>query len=234
MIRWGEQRVLVVAPHPDDEVIGCAGLISRVKEEGGSVYVQFVTVGDTPDRSPTGFSSAEARDAEIAKVADLLRYDDHDLALRGNGYHLRLDSLAQGELIDVLERRSRLSIRAVEPTVVLLPQPTSYNQDHRAVAQATLTALRPNGHHPQPDLVLVYEQIADQWNTGLTFTPNLFVGLGRRHMEAKLDAMRAYGTQIRDHPSTRSCEALSGMAMFRGAQCGMSFAEAYQCLRWRV
>lgn len=234
MTAWSEERLLVISPHPDDEVIGCGGLIAKAKDEGSEVLVQYLTVGDTHDYSANGFSSAAERTAEVAKVAELLAFDDWDVALPGNDHHLRLDTLAQRELIGLLEAGARLSIQRSRPSVVLIPQRCSYNQDHRVVAQAAMTCLRPVGpqHRFRPQAVLAYEQIADQWNVGDGLAPNLFVELTRSQMDRKLDAMSAYVSQQRTHPHTRSREALESMAGFRGAHSGVAFAEAYHCLRW--
>lgn len=234
MIDWGRQRILVFSPHPDDEVIGCAGLISRVKDAGGEVYVNFVTLGDTQDRTDRGLSTADERISEIQAVARLLGFDKWDVTLLGDRYHLRLDAMAQHDLIAVLERDSTLSLQAVEPTVVLLPSPLSYNQDHRAVAEAAITALRPVGPagHAPVEVVAIFEEVADQWTAQADVAPNLFVELEQRHLDAKLDAMRAYASQVRPHPHTRSVEALRTMAVVRGAHSGLAYAEAFRCMRW--
>lgn len=233
MIDWQKQRVLIVSPHPDDEVIGCGGLISRVKDEGGQVFVQFVTLGDTRDVSVLGLSTADERLVEIERVAGVLKYDDWDIALSGSQYHLRLDAMAQVDLIAVLETDCRLSLRAVEPTVVLLPSPLSYNQDHRAVAEAALTALRPvGGDRTAPSVVAIFEEVADQWTPRAATPPNLFVDLDAAHLDDKITAMRSYASQVRPHPHTRSLEALRTMAVVRGAHSGVAHAEAYHCVRW--
>jgi LmbE family N-acetylglucosaminyl deacetylase len=233
VIDWQSQRVLILSPHPDDEVIGCGGLISKVKDEGGQVFVQFVTLGDTRDVSATGLSTTDRRLAEIERVAGVLKYDDWDIALSGSQYHLRLDAMAQIDLIGVIEAGCRLSVRAVEPTIVLLPSPLSYNQDHRAVAEATLTALRPAGReHTAPTVVAIFEEIADQWTPRSTTPPNLFVDLDATHLDDKITAMRSYASQVRSHPHTRSLEALRTMAVVRGAHSGVGYAEAYHCVRW--
>jgi LmbE family N-acetylglucosaminyl deacetylase len=234
MIDWQDQRVLIFAPHPDDEVIGCGGLISKVKDDGGQVFVQFVTLGDTRDVSVAGMSTADQRMSEIDRVAGVLKYDDWDIALRGSQYHLRLDAMAQMDLIGLLESDGRLSLRAVEPTVVLLPSPLSYNQDHRAVADAALTALRPVGTEDRtaPRVVAVFEEVADQWTPHGAPPPNLFIALDEACLEDKIAAMRCYASQVRPHPHTRSLEALRTMAVVRGAHSGVAYAEAYQCVRW--
>lgn len=236
MIDWRDQRVLVMSPHPDDEVIGCGGLISKVKDQGGQVFVNFVTLGDTQDRSDRGLSTADERMREIEHVAGILKYDEWDIALSGSQHHLRLDTMAQIDLIAVLEATSTLSLRAVEPTVVLLPSPLSYNQDHRAVAEATLTALRPvgaSGHGIRPArMVAIFEEVADQWTPDADVAPNLFVELEARHLDAKIAAMGGYDSQVRPHPHTRSLEALRAMAVYRGGHSGLGYAEAYRCVRW--
>lgn len=233
MMDWQQQRVLILSPHPDDEVIGCGGLISKVTGAGGQVFVQFVTVGDTRDISPAGMSTADERMTEIDRVAGVLKFDDWDVALPGAQHHLRLDVMAQTDLVRLLEDGCRLSLRAVEPTVVLAPAPWSYNQDHRAVAEAALTALRPvGGNGAAPRVVALFEEVADQWTPHTTTPPNLFVDLAAAHIDDKIDAMRAYSSQVRPHPHTRSLEALRTMAVVRGAHSGLGYAEAYHCVRW--
>src|SRR5919197_1528921 len=154
MINWGDQRLLVVAPHPDDELLGCGGLINRVKRSGGQVYVHFLTVGDTRDYSQTGRSTRDEREREIEEVAKFFDLDGHHLALPGDEFHLKLDRLPRQRVVDIIERDSPLSIAEVRPSIVLIPEVTSYNQDHRAAAQAAITALRPGpaGDRHQPKL----------------------------------------------------------------------------------
>lgn len=236
MMDLGNQRLLVISPHPDDEVIGCGGLIAKIKAHGGEVFVQFLTVGDTNDASATGFSSADERHVEVERVADLLQFDGYDVAFPGDDHHLLLDAIPQSAIINTIERSGACSLEAVRPTIVAFPDSGSYNQDHRAAASAALAALRPgdNRLRHQPAGVLIYEQIADQWNAGFQVMPSLAVELDETHLSAKIEAMRTYKSQIRDHPSTRSPEALEAMAFYRGAHFGCARAEAYKTLRWKV
>lgn len=235
-VDWSEQRLLIVAPHPDDEVIGCGGLINRVKREHGEVFVQFMTVGDTVDFSAAGRSTVGERTHEIKQVAEYLGFDDYHIAFSGDEYHLRLDLLPQVALVSLLERTSPLSITALRPSVVLFPQLTSYNQDHRAAAQATMTALRPAAQalKHQPDVVLVYEHVADQWNTVSASPPNTFVGLTEADVGTKMAALSLYASQCRESPNPRCDQALRSLAGFRGGQSGFDFAEAFHCVRWRI
>ncbi|GAA3729084.1 LmbE family N-acetylglucosaminyl deacetylase [Spinactinospora alkalitolerans] len=233
-IDWAHERVLIFAPHPDDETLGCGGLMSKAKAAGAEVYVQFITVGDTADLSPKGQSTVQERYGEIKEVADFFRWNDWQIAFPGDEFHLKLDRLARFELSNMIERHSPLSIAELEPTVVIAPHRTSYNQDHQATAEAVHTALRPSDnrlrHHPR--LVLAYEEAADQWRYEAAASPNFLVELDEGHVDDKISAMRLYGTQIHEHPHTRSELTLRSLAALRGMQGGVAFAEGYHALRW--
>ncbi|MFV2198260.1 PIG-L deacetylase family protein [Nocardiopsis sp. LOL_012] len=230
---WSQERLLVLAPHPDDETLGCGGLISKAKNAGAEVFVQFATVGDTADRSPRGFSTAEERFVEIKKVCEHYGWDDWHMALPGDDFHLRLDLAGRLRLAQVFEQESPISIARIRPTVVLAPHPTSYNQDHRAVAEAAHTALRPSNaasrHHPR--LALAYEEAADQWRTEAVIPPNLLVELSEKELSDKLLAMETYGSQSHPHPHTRSSLTLRSLAVLRGMQAGVPLAEGFHVLR---
>lgn len=234
MIEWADQRLLVIAPHPDDELLGCGALINRVKRSGGQVFVLFLTVGDTRDYSAAGHSTMGEREREIDDVVKLLGIDGHHLALPGEEYHLRLDALPRQRLIDVIERDGPLSIAEVRPTVVAIPDLTSYNQDHRAVADAAVTALRPGpaDDRHQPAAVLMYEEVADGWSAEAVPPRDFHVAVDPVDLDRKIEGLRRYASQWRAHPHTRSEKALRALAAVRGVQCGADLAEAFHCLRF--
>lgn len=232
-IDWSRERILIFAPHPDDETLGCGGLMSKAKDAGAQVYIQFLTVGDTMDHSPKGVSTASERFGEIKEVADFYRWDDWHIAFPGDEYHLKLDALPRFELANAIEHESPISIADVAPTVVIAPHRSSYNQDHQVTAEAVHTALRPSNarlrHHPR--VVLAYEEAADQWRYDSAPSPNLLVELADRDIDAKINAMRLYGTQVHDHPHTRSEQTLRSLATVRGMQAGVATAEGFHAMR---
>jgi N-acetylglucosamine malate deacetylase 1 len=175
--------------------------MSRVKRAGGEVHVLFLTVGDTTDFSVSGRSTTSERLDEIEEFAAFVALDGFDIAYRGDAYHLRLDNLPRHELVTLLERTSPLSINALEPTIVAFPDVTSYNQDHKATAYATSTALRPGDRRVrhQPSLVLSYEEAADGWSTEQPSPRNVFIELDQVDLDQKIKAL---GWQPR-HPSWR-------------------------------
>jgi len=229
MVDLKKQKLLVIAPHPDDEVLGCGSLIKKIKDAGGKVYVLFLTVGDTKDFTKEGLSTAKERKKEIKKAAEFLKIDNYQLAFEGNNYHLKLDLLGQKQLMDLIERESIVSIEKVKPTIVAFPSPYSYNQDHRVTAVATHAALRPvpnNDKHFVPT-VLSYEEPADSWELQKRPEPNFFLQLSKKELETKLTALKIHKSQLRTFPSPRSTEALKALAMVRGSQSGCQFAEAF-------
>lgn len=233
MLPLNKQRLLIVAPHPDDEILGCGGFIRRVKDAGGEVFVLFMTVGTTDEFSPKGISTQEERLDEIKKVARHMQFDQWDIVFPGNKYHLNLDNVPQKELIAAIEKKSKVSLASVKPTVILTPQIADYNQDHRAVTEAVFAATRPApyGVKTLPSLVLGYESVPAEWSARSPRSPNLFVALSARDLKTKIEALRLYGSQLRGKHHLRSPQTLKTLAHLRGAQSGVASAEAYYCYR---
>ncbi|WP_062431598.1 PIG-L deacetylase family protein [Herbidospora daliensis] len=231
-IDWKDQRALILAPHPDDEVIGCGGLISRITEAGGQTHVMYLTIGADVSQAVAGFSTRAENLKEIDQVAARLGITSWHVALPEVA-QLTLDRLPRKTLTTVIENVTPISLTTLKPTLIAFPHPTSYNQDHQAIAEAAITALRPSDYRtrPHPSIVLAYEQPADQWRLTPTTPPAFYVELQTRHLNAKLEAMNLYTSQRRDHPHTRSNETLRSLAILRGVQCGAEAAEAFECIR---
>jgi len=234
MLDFTNQRALIVAPHPDDEIFGCGGLISRLKKAGSKVYVLFLTVGGTKDFSKKGFSTMDERIKEVEKVVDFMKIDDYRLVFPGDQYHLRLDHLPQRDLINEIERGDGVSMESVEPTIVATPMIHDYNQDHRAAAEAMVTAMRPkpsNMRHT-PCLYLQYELPPSMWiTTPWTTAMNFFVNMEEDDLSAKSKAMSLYASQIKDKYAPLSPYGIDTLAKMRGIQCGTMYAEAYVARR---
>ncbi|MEV6071283.1 PIG-L deacetylase family protein [Nocardia sp. NPDC052001] len=235
LVDWSRQRVLIIAPHPDDEAIGCGGLISRVTHHGGQVFVLWGTIADIADFTATGHSTADQRRQEMAAAQAFWPLDGHHLALPGDHYNLHLDTIARADLIDLIERGDHpLALANLRPTVVAIPDPSSYNQDHAALGTAAISALRPgpDTYRPQPDLILIYEEVGDPWTAGApVITPEFFLALTDTDLDRKIAGLRLHQSQWRSQPHTRSEHALRGLAAVRGAQSGHQWAEAYHCIR---
>lgn len=226
MANLKDQKLLIVSPHPDDEVLGCGGLIKRIKDAGGKVYVLFITVGDTQEYSKQGVSNGHERISEIEKVAKYLKYDNYQILFPGNTFHLRLDSIPQIELVSKIEE----SLNRIKPTIVAMPQPVDYNQDHRTTAQALISATRPSPSDFKPfqKIVLAYESVpVANWGHTKVDNPNFFVELTEGELKTKLKALSMYKSQVRKGAHPRSLRSMKNLAHYRGMQCGINTAEAY-------
>lgn len=227
------QRLLVIAVHPDDEVLGCGGLIRKVKDLGGEVYVAYVTVGPSPQydrRYPE--TMVEQRLAETREVAAFLQVDDYEVLLVGEEYHLKLNTVPQRRLVDLIEKESRVSLNRVKPTMVAIPAPRHYHQDHRAVFEAAFAACRPIPWDLKPfqRVVLFYEQPDYGWSVA-RFEPNFYVDITKQ-LEAKLKALALHRSQLRAGLYIRSPDNVRRLAELRGREVGVEAAEAYICHRF--
>ena len=233
MLELASRKVLVIAPHPDDEVFGCGGLIHRVKSAGGQVHVLYMTVGTTRDFSSRGRSTGQERIAELERVVKRLEIDSYEIAFPGDDHHLQLDALPQKALIHAVERGFDLSLENLRPDLVLTTPVTDYNQDHRAVGAATLAALRPGSVHKSlSPVVLTYELPVFQWNLAPALPgPHLLVRLEPADLGAKLGALECYRSQLKDPDCPLSLRGVEALARLRGMACGAPAAEAFQIER---
>lgn len=224
----------MIAPHPDDEIIGCAGLIQRVKSLGGKIYILFLTVGDTVEFSKNGNSTKKQRLQEITEVANLLGYDDYHIAFPGNGHHLQLDTIGQKKIMNTIERLSPISIEQSKPDIISFPSINSYNQDHRIAARAAHACVRPASATDKflVPIVLSYEELADQWALQNNLHSNTFIKLTEQEIVKKQKAMKLYKSQVRNGASPRSIRALKTLAHMRGFLAGARAAETFYCHRF--
>jgi len=233
-----QQRLLVIAPHPDDETLGCAGTIARVKALGGEAYVMVVSVGGItkhgggPDGPARAFVSGQERRTEFEEVMKFLKVDGCEVLFDDDASHERLDTVPQRELIERMESAASLSLENLKPSMVLLPA-RSFNQDHVATFRAGMAATRPapaGTRHLVP-YVLSYDNttafwaVPDEW-----FVPNVFVDISG-YLDAKVAAMRRYSSQLRLPPFHASLQGLQTTAALCGGQVAMAAAEAFQGLR---
>lgn len=218
---WG--RTLVVAPHPDDEVLGAGGTIARLAAEGAPATVAIVTSG----RPPRFDADQVARVREEACAAH---------AHLGVGETLWLDQPA-AELAEVahadLNAAIEHAMREAAPETLLVPFVGDIHRDHQLVFLAAMVAARPN-RAGYPARVLAYETLSEtNWNAPyLTpgFQPNVFVDIAST-LERKLEAMRLFSSQLREPPDERSIEALAALATLRGAGMRLAAAEAFVHVR---
>ncbi len=227
---FSNQKLLVIAPHPDDEIWGCGGLIAKVKREGGKVYVLVATVGDLDMYG--GDSKENVRIDEFKEVMKFFNVDDYDMPLVGDKYHLKLDSVPQKQLIDLIEKGSKVSLEKIGPTIVAIPCGFSHNQDHKALASAAFAACRPHDASIkkfQP-FVITYEDVYSSWYTD-KFIPNFYLDISEV-LDVKCQAFSLYKSQLRSEFDLRNEDNLRRLSQLRGREVGVNAAEAFMVNRF--
>ncbi len=226
-----EQRLLVIAPHADDEVAGAAGLMHRVKQAGGKVFVVIMSVGDLQHYDATGtVTKGQTRREELAEAMKFLKVDDYGILLEDDDLHLRLDSVPRRDLVNLIEKEGPLATDKVQPTMIVLPAP-SFNQDHEAVYKAGLTACRPHlsAMKAFQRMVLVADAPQLAWSH-VAFHPNFYVDISDC-LDVKLEAYRKHRSQLRPAPHQGGADALELLAKTRGREISVDAAEAFECYR---
>lgn len=218
------KRILVVASHPDDEAICCGGLIMKAKKAKAKVFVLYMSTGGSR-QFMNGKTTEKQR---IREVSNALAYGGFMARIAFHKSSTKLDTFPQKDLIEKIEDL----VKALHPNIVVIPNQNSYNQDHRAVATACITAFRPipNSLHPQPDMILEMEE-ATTWPVG--FTPNFYVDISK-FMKQKLELYKRHTSQITKEPHYRSPQNLKRLAGLRGAEIGVKYAEAYNLLKGQL
>ena len=218
-------KTLVIAPHPDDETLGCGGTLLRRRKEGAETGWLIVT-GMSPQ---AGYSADQVatRKAEIDRVASTLGFADvFQLGLAP----ARLDEVP---LSDVIAQLASV-FRKFEPNEILLPHPGDAHTDHLVVFRAAAACTK-WFRYPSVRRVLTYETPSET-DFGIDptscFAPNTFVDIGDL-IDAKIELMKIYESESGVFPFPRSEEAIRALAMVRGALAGFRAAEAFQLLRDR-
>lgn len=229
MITLKNKTLLVVAAHPDDEALGCGGLISRVKREGGRVFVLFITNGTTQDFSAQGNSTLDERRKEVESVVKFLKIDGYKIAFSGNDNHLQLDKLGQKRLIHEIERGENISLEELRPDIIAFHSAHDYNQDHEAVAKAAFSACRPSSKANKfvPDIILSFEESMDFWSIDDVNHLNFFVELSKRDIDNKINAIKLHKSQLKEKGNPRHLSVIKSLAIYRGSAIGTEFAEGF-------
>jgi len=212
----------VIAPHADDEVLGCGGLISKIKSAGGKVYVLIFNVASIEKHNNKKFT--DIRKKETLAAMHFLRVDQYDTVFDSPNDNRYLDAKPLHELISKIETESKVSLKKIKPTIVAIPSVNSHHQDHIHVFKACIAALRPL-NTPIADVVISYEAPEhSRWSATGVFQPNLYIDI-EKHMTRKITAFYKYKSQIR--VGGRDKQTIRNHAEYRGKEVGRKVCEAY-------
>lgn len=219
-------NILVVAPHADDEILGCGGILAKYHQQGHQTYVAVMTnafVGAPELFTQAGMDTvrAEAKAAHKILGVEETYFFDYPAP--------RLETAPAYQMANDLNKLiSRLSI-----DILYLPHRGDMHKDHAVVFYAALVAARPiNGCTVKE--IYTYETLSEtEWAAPFgsdVFIPNVFENVADTFSQ-KIEAMRCYGSQLKTFPHSRSVEALESLARLRGSTVGFPLAEAFALIR---
>ncbi len=217
------ERVLVIAPHPDDEVLGVGGTILKLAGQGAQIYVLIATTATPPRFDPEVLSTGRREAAAAHRVLGVAntRYLPFPAAELDSVGHADVNAALVEVFVDV------------RPDVVFVPFNGDLHLDHQRIFLSSLVAARP-GTAWTPRSIYAYETLSEtNWNAPHvtpSFLPNVFVDISE-HLDTKLAALGEYASQLKAPPHERSLEALRALATLRGATVSCAAAEAFVLIR---
>lgn len=218
------QSILILAAHPDDEVLGCGGTIAKLADAGATVHVAFLADGVYSRAGELIVQQEELHIRRMAaqKACDILGVKSVSF---GEFHDNRMDTVA---LLDVTRELEKL-IAEHKPEMVFTHHAGDVNIDHRRTHEAVVTACRPQLGHPVKTLLSFEVPSSTEWQlpgSAPIFAPNWFVDISGT-LDRKLAALNAYKTELRDWPHPRSRKGVEHLAHWRGATVGVDAAEAF-------
>ena len=218
-------RIIVIAPHPDDETLGVGGTLLRKKAEGATIA--WVIVTTISIESGWSAEKVKQRNNEITRIAQLYDFDE---VYALNFQTTQLDVIPMSDIIKAISS----VFKSFRPEEVFVPHPSDVHTDHRVVFNA-VSACTKWFRYPSVKRVLAYETLSETdfgLGTDQAFRPNVFVDI-THFFAKKLEALDIYASEVGEFPFPRSHEAIRALATLRGAASGYKSAEAFELLRER-
>ncbi|MBO8157768.1 MAG: PIG-L family deacetylase [Bacillaceae bacterium] len=220
-----KNKVLVIAAHPDDEVLGVGGTIAFHVNIGDQVDLLMVTEGSSTQYQGQPEKIQQKKD-ELQKVKEILGIH--------NIYYLdlpdmKLDTLANVELNATISQK----ISQINPDIVYTHFYGDVNSDHQELFKATMVATRPVENNNVKKVLCYYTPSSTEWNiqnSNNIFMPNVFVDISK-FLNQKIEAMNCYKSELRPYPHPRSEEALVHIAKYWGLHTGVHAAEPFMLVR---
>lgn len=220
------KRVLVIAAHPDDEVLGCGATMARHVQLGDEVHVVILAEGAT---SRDERRDRDQRMSDLSQLAEAAHKANEILGVTSLTMHdfpdNRMDSV---DLLDIVKTVESCMDR-IKPDIVYTHHTGDVNIDHRCTHDAVVTACRP---FPQQSAhILLFFEVPSSTEcrppgSAQPFMPNWFVDISCT-LSCKVKALQEYATEMRPWPHSRSYEAVEALARWRGTSVGVEAAEAF-------
>ena len=216
-------KILVVAPHPDDETLGSGGTLLKHRSSGDEIHWLILTNIST--KKGWKIEKVNLRQEEIKKVSKAYGFKSiHKLDFPT----MKLDSIPMSTLV---EKVSNI-ISKIRPHIIYLNDENDIHTDHQISFKASMSSVK-SFRHPYIQRILMYETLSETEFTapleGNAFQPNVFVDI-TEFFEQKCEIMSEYGDEVMDPPYPRSLDTIESLAKYRGSRIGVNYAEAFSLL----
>lgn len=218
------KKVIVIAAHPDDEILGCGGTLLKYAAAGYELAWLIAT--NVSEAEGFSLERVASRQNEIAQVAGMVPFKK---VYKLNFPTTKLDVLPSGQLIGEISK----CFNDFKPDIVLVLNRSDAHSDHRVLFQATMACTK-TFRYPFIKKVMMYECLSEtEFGTALpenVFIPNYFVDISS-FFERKVEIMKVYHSELGEHPFPRSIKNIEALAISRGATAGVNYAEAFHLLK---
>lgn len=222
------KTILVVAAHPDDEILGCGGTIARLVKEGCKAYTLILGEGLTSrDESRdlkkrkdeiNGLKEQMHKANKVIGVKEIFTYDFPDN---------RFDSVALLDIVKAIEKVKN----KIKPNIIFTHYEKDLNIDHQITYKAVITATRPLPNEAIKEIYSFETLSTTEWNYPLTFSPDVFFDI-TGSLEYKLKAMENYKLELKKFPHPRSLKGIKLNAEYWGMRLGLKYVEAFESVRF--
>jgi len=219
-----KKNILVIAAHPDDEVLGCGGTLSKFSKIGYKINVAFFSDGVSARnfKNTKTVNEILKRKKSCQKAAKILGIKKIDFfELPDNQF----DTVPLLKIVKLVEEL----IKKYSPSIIFTHYDNDLNIDHRTISKAVMTATRPYPKSPVKKLLFFEIPSSTEWNFSSkpkNFSPNYFVEIDK-NLKTKIKAIKCYSQELRKWPHPRSLEGIKNLAKIRGAACGSKTAESF-------
>jgi len=220
-------KILIVVAHPDDEVLGCGGTITRLNKEGYELYTLILGEGIT---SRDDKRSKEKRGREIANLKEQAKKANELIGVKKVFFHdfpdNRFDTVPFLDIVKVIEKIKN----QIKPEIIFTHYEKDLNIDHQITYMAVITETRPLREETVKEVYSFEIPSSTEWSYPLSFSPNVFYNISET-MNIKLKALEEYKSEVKEYPHPRSLEAVELTAKNWGIKVGVNYAEAFKCVR---
>ena len=221
------KKILIIAAHPDDEVLGCFGTVARMVKEGDEAYTLILGEGKTSrdERRSVENKKAELNilNREIEKANSVINIKKTFIE---NFPDNRFDSV---DLLDIVKAILKVK-EEIKPDIIFTHYENDLNIDHQITYQAVVTATRPMEDESVKEIYSFEVLSSTEWNYPLSFSPDLFFDISET-IKLKKEAMKQYNSELCQFPHPRSIEGIELNAKYHGMRVGKAYVEAFKTVR---